>query len=113
LVGILTGVLSLQIPIFLEDILKESSFSLRDVTPLIVMSTLSIPVFISMKTHMWSNDYKSKRFIKYVKGRRINYNPEPPGWTHKFFAHFSLGLDSILLIAIILLPFISLFLLNC
>jgi hypothetical protein len=113
LVGILTGMLSLQTPIFLEHILKKSSFSWIDVTPLIIIATLSIPVFISMQTHMKANAHKSKVFQCYIKGKNIMYNPNYKGRIYSFFQRFSLGLDSILIVAIILLPFISIFFINC
>jgi hypothetical protein len=75
LVGILTGILSLQIPIYL-DVTKEKQpySSLED--PIVLLFILSLSMFLSMKLHMGENNDKSKKFQSYLPKPRKYYNPK-------------------------------------
>jgi hypothetical protein len=98
LVGILTWILSLQIPLLSSYVVGKQSSTSIDAFSLIALFFLSLFVFISMKGHMDVNDRKSKHFQTFIEA--IDYNPKikSSNWIYKAAACFPLGLEWVLFV---------------
>jgi hypothetical protein len=111
LVGILTGILSLQIPLFIQKIIDDKEIYTSLINPIFLLFAASIPMFISLQLHMLENDAKSKIYqyrldqINDEKNRLVRcvYNPELPDTIYKIRRNFPFRLEWFLLIFILLL----------
>jgi hypothetical protein len=122
LIGILTGILSLQIPILLSDLLNKPFLSFMEVFPVILLCIPALLAYSSLKLHMMANDRKSKIYQKPLK-YRITYNPPLSQWEckiphwlreiYKIYARLRLPLEGGLLVAICFLSLGSLLLWYC
>lgn len=98
LVGILTWILSLQIPLLSSYVVgKQPSISI-DTFSLIALFLLSLFVFTSMKRHMDINDRKSKHFQAFIKNIDYNHEEKSSNWIYNITACFPVGLEWILFI---------------
>ena len=102
LVGVLAGILSLQVP-FLSDFFKNNSPSLVNAFPIIVLSIIAISVFYSLKRHMENNVSKSEYFQCILGKKGLVYYPD----TQTLNMRFRWQLDCIFLGIIAFLALLS------
>ena len=107
LVGILTGILSLQIPLLLDAMDKQRPYSFLS-DPIVYLFILSLPMFGSLKLHMWENNDKSKYFRDRLQEPLLStYNPELSNRIYKVRRDFPLELELFFLGTIFFLAVLS------
>jgi len=105
LVGVLTAILSLQIPIFIDTKDRRSNY-LFLMDPTVLMFFISLFMFTSMKLHMGENNVKSQIFQS--PATRNYYNPPLPNYiTYKLRRILPLELEWMLLGAIFYFAILS------
>jgi hypothetical protein len=122
LVGILAGILSLQIPIVVSDLWEKPFLSFMEAFPVILLCIPALLAFSSLKLHMMANDKKSKIYQEPLK-YKITYNPplsqwecKIPNWLReidKIYTRLRLNLEVGLLLLICILSLGSLLLWYC